>query len=216
MADQINVTRVNIFGVEFGQDFNTYLGRKIKELGELLEFRQGQVILKQGAKTPGLYMVSRGIMGAKADPGDGKSRLIAPILHGMCYSPFPTGRNRSDATLFAITDCYVYLLPHEQFSALVKTDPVFLDLVGDLVNHTISASALMLAVGRMPSAKDRLRLVMQVQYMLQPHLGPDSGSPIETQISQALLAELLGVTRTYFNQLMRDLREEFRQKGFPV
>lgn len=210
------MTRFNIFGIEFGQDFNTPLGRKIKELGSLLEYKEGQVILKQGSRTPGLYMVSRGIMGARADPGDGKSRLIMPIMHGMCYSPFPSGRNRSDATLFAITDCYVYMLPHEQFTALIRSDPAFLDFIGDLVNHTISTYALMLSVGRMPSAKDRLRLMLQAQYMLQPHLGPDSATLIESRMSQTLLAEMLGIARTYMNQLVKTIRKEIRQKGFPV
>lgn len=209
------MSQFNLFGIDFGLIFNTPLGRKIKELGVLLEYKEGQVILKQGAVTPGLFMVSRGIMGARADPGDGKSRLIAPILHGMCHAPFPTGRSRSDATLFAITDCYVYMLPHAQFTELLRSDPAFLDLVGDLVNQAISSYALLLAVARMPSAKDRLRLMMQAQYMIQPHLGPDSANLIESRMSQALVAEMLGVSRTYMNQLVKTLKEEFRQKGFP-
>ena len=202
------MARVETAGTDARKDFSSALASRIKKHGFLVEVNEGQVLLRQGELVPGLYLVSRGIVAAMSSAGDGRRRFLYPLMPGMYFSPFPTGKNRSDATLQALSEAYVYILQHDAFQKLLKTDKAFLPLVGELVNHTLAANAMLLAACRIPSAKERLRAYMRAHLMLQPVIGTEAVQLLDSRISQNLLAEMLGVTRPYMNQLLKAMRSE--------
>lgn len=203
------MARQEAAGAGKGGDLASPLATRVKKHGTLVELKEGQILLHQGEVVPGLFLVSRGIIGASSSVGDGRNRFLYPLMAGMCFSPFPTGKNRADVTLQALSEAYVYLLPHETFAKLLRSDKAFLALLGDLVNHMLAADTMLLAACRIPSARDRLRAYMRAQLILQPVMGEESAKLFDGRISQNLLAEMLGVTRPYLNQLLKSVRSEF-------
>ena len=192
--------------LDYQSQFDTPFGRQVRKHGKLLAFEAGQPVFRRDETLQGLYLISSGILGIFKDNGKGREKLLWPVFHGLCVNTFPTGRNVAVTSLTALTKSHAFFLHHTAFTQMIEDDHAFLGMVGDIVNHNFQMTSVLLNAGRLESAQARIAEFIRLQDAIQPQLGPDAGTLIEDRISQALIAEMLGVSRPYFNQQVRKLR----------
>ena len=198
--------------MKFSGEFDTPFGALVQRHSSLLHLKSGEILFEENDPQKGLYLISSGILAASAKMPDGKRRFLYPAFHGTAFSPFPTGRNKAFVTVTALSSSYVYLLPHEAFMQMMRTNPQFVEMVGDLLNRTIGLLQARIIAGSVESAAERIRAFIRLQDAFQPFLGPDAATPIEERLSQTMLAEMTGVSRPYFNQQLKLIRAEIEQR----
>lgn len=171
-------------------------------------FRRGQRLFAQGAAADALFLIRRGKVKITVLSEHGKEAVIAILNPGdFCGENCLVGEALRTASAEAMTDCSALRIEREAALQLLQQDAAFSDTVvryllarnmrieSDLIDQLFNSSEKRLA---------RLLLILA-------GAGKESApKPVEPPISQEMLAEMIGTTRSRVSHFMN----KFRQHGF--
>ncbi len=101
---------------DLGRDLAPYLVRRIIPAGELM--------MRQGDPSPGIYLISSGRATVLLDQSDGEGVRLRTLLGGTVLGEISLYRGEPcTATVVADTDCDVLHLTPESFERLCRSDP---------------------------------------------------------------------------------------------
>lgn len=128
--------------------FRPFDGEQRRELMELFKsksFDEGEVILKQGKKGTGLFLLLHGKLYVKRKKEDGSEISLAELGPGDMFGEMSllTGQP-TYATVAAATDCFVVRLSKRKFDEVIMTHPQILELVSQVSDERKSVNDMIL------------------------------------------------------------------------
>lgn len=111
-------------------------------LGRYLERRvipSGELIMRQGDPSPGIYLISSGQATVQLDEDQGHSLRLRTLLGGTVLGEISLYRNEPvTATVVADTDCEVLHLSPDRFDEMCRSDPVVAAELHQFVARTLA------------------------------------------------------------------------------
>ncbi|RMH42921.1 MAG: hypothetical protein D6689_06665 [Deltaproteobacteria bacterium] len=141
--------------------FAPFAGPQRAELAarfRFVEIERGAVLVEQGARADGLYVLLAGRAEVVRDGGDGPHRLATLEAGDLCGEMSLLAREPAVATVRATTKCFALAMPAEAFREVIMTHPQVLAFVGDLADQRRRANAA-IAGGSGDYAEGRVELV---------------------------------------------------------
>jgi CRP/FNR family transcriptional regulator, cyclic AMP receptor protein len=171
-------------------------------------FRRGQALFVQGARADALFYIRHGKVKVTVLSEHGKEAVIAILEAGnFCGENCLVGQTLRTASTEAMTDCTALRIDRDAALQLIQNNAGFSDVVlrhllarnmrieSDLIDQLFNSSEKRLA---------RLLLILA-------GAGKEGATrSVEPPISQEMLAEMIGTTRSRVSHFMN----KFRQLGF--
>ena len=170
---------------------------RLAEAARAIPLAKGQILFAQGDPSDAAYVVAHGTMAVATVNGDGQVTHFADLAPGAVFGELAVidGGPRT-AGISAVTDALVLRLPGEVLVALVADEPSFaLNLMRDVIaklratDHRLEDRSVM-------SLEDRL-----AKFLQQAKAGTT------VRLTQAQIADRLGVSREAVNRRLRALEE---------
>ncbi|MCA9550635.1 MAG: cyclic nucleotide-binding domain-containing protein [Myxococcales bacterium] len=122
--------------------------RAIMELFKSKSFKKGDVLVEEGKKGTGLFLLLYGTLEVVKDRDGAHPKVLAELSSGDLFGEMSllTGKPTM-ATVRAITDCFVLRLAKRNFDELIMTHPQILELVSVLSDERQGINELLLAQG---------------------------------------------------------------------
>jgi CRP/FNR family cyclic AMP-dependent transcriptional regulator len=173
-----------------------------------LQYRKDQIVYSQGEPADCVFYIRAGTVKAAVITEAGKQAVVAILRPGhFCGEDCLIGHALRVATVTALTQCVLARLPAAGVTRALRHDPKFSALfMTDLVERNIRMQEDLVDQLLNSTEKRLARLLLSMA---------DSGEeerpdPIVPRISQEMLAEMIGTSRTRVNFFMN----KFRQLGF--
>jgi CRP/FNR family transcriptional regulator, cyclic AMP receptor protein len=173
----------------------------------LEKYQKNQRIVIQGDPADAVGYIRRGTVKATILSAVGKEAVVGIFREGQFFGEASLGgTNVRNATVVALEDCAVTLIARDTMLSLLRTEPalsVFFvghllsrndRLEGDLIDQLLHSTEQRLA---------RLLLVLA-------EFGQNDRKSIPISLSQEVLAEMIGTTRSRVSTFMN----RFRERGF--
>jgi CRP-like cAMP-binding protein len=173
-----------------------------------LAYQKDQIVYSQGDPADSVFYVRAGTIKAAVVTEAGKQAVVAIRRPGhFCGEDCLTGRRLRMATLTALTACVLVRLPAPSVSRALRHDPEFSELfMTNLIEHNIRMQEDRVDQ-LINSTEKRLARLLLTLAGDRGAARPDQTVP---KLSQEMLAEMIGTTRTHVNFFMN----KFRQLGF--
>jgi CRP/FNR family cyclic AMP-dependent transcriptional regulator len=181
---------------------NAGIGRAVTRYG------RDQVVFSQGAPADAVFFIQKGKLKLTVISTGGKEAIVAILGPGeFCGEGCLTGQPLRLATARAMTGCEIMRLEKEAVVRVLHEEPSFSEFfVSYLLNRTIRVEAD-LVDQLFNSSEKRLARAL----LLLANFGKDGRpEPIIAKISQEMLAEMIGTTRSRVSFFMN----KFRKLGF--
>jgi len=167
----------------------------------------GRRLYDEGQRAPSLVVIMRGRVKVSSLTIDGEERLLALRSAGDLLGEMATltGRTRT-ATVTAIDEVRVVVVPAEEFERLWRAEPVILTaLVRSLVHRVEEADrARMDLLDEAPARVRRLLAELAERFSVRDPMG---GLRIDIALSQEELASLAFASRGVVATVLRELRD---------
>lgn len=184
----------------------------LERIGEgktITSFRAGEIVFKQGTPATAVYYLQTGKAKESVTSDQGKDAVVDLLEPGFFFGINSlNGRNHGQAasvirmsTVTAITRCVVTILTAEAMTDALK-DPTFSQFFLMYLlqtNHRIEAEKIDLLLN--PSEK---RLAQKL--LMLAHFGEGPTQTIGPEITQEMLAEMIGTTRPRVNFFLNRFR----------
>jgi CRP/FNR family transcriptional regulator, cyclic AMP receptor protein len=187
-------------------DPRTFLGRIARGV-TLEKYQKNQQIFVQGDAADTVGFVRMGSVKATILSGYGKEAIVGILRQGQFFGEGALGSsNVRTATFVALEESLVTLITKETMLSMLDSEPVFSKffvdrllsrnnrLEGDLVDQLLH------------SVEQRLARLL----LLLAEFDQDGDKPIPLSLSQEVLADMIGTTRSRVSTFMN----RFREKGF--
>jgi CRP/FNR family transcriptional regulator, cyclic AMP receptor protein len=187
-------------------DLNAFLSRTSGGI-TLEKYQPGQRIFVQGDPADAVGYVRKGVVKAMNISGHGKEAIIGIFRQGQFFGEAAIGAAKVRATsIVALDECLITLITRDRMLAALSAEPGF--------------AALFMA--HLLERNDRLKgdLIDQLQHsseqrlarllVLLAELDHEQQRPITLSLSQEVLAEMIGTTRSRVSTFMN----RFRERGF--
>jgi CRP/FNR family cyclic AMP-dependent transcriptional regulator len=173
-----------------------------------LEYQRDQVVYSQGEPADCVFYVRAGTIKAAVISEAGKQAVVAILRPGhFCGEDCLIGHELRTATVTALTQCKLARLPAAGVIRALRHDPEFSELFTSyLVEHNIRMQDDLVDQLLNSTEKRLARLLLT----LADSGGKGRPNPAVPKISQEMLAEMIGTSRTRVNFFMN----RFRQLGF--
>lgn len=127
------------------QPFDAEQRRTLMELFKSKSFNQGDVVLKQGKKGSGLFILLHGKLDVVRKKEDGSEVTLAELGPGDMFGEMSllTGQP-TYATVAAASDCFVLRLSKRKFDEVIMTHPQILELVSQVSDERKSVNDMIL------------------------------------------------------------------------
>jgi CRP-like cAMP-binding protein len=126
------------------KDFDSLERKALMDRFKMRQARLGEVLIEQGAKSDGLYVVLHGAVNVSAQGANGVVDL-AKLKEGDIFGEMSLlTREPATATVVAAVPSLVLKLPREQFQEMILTHPQVLELVSELTDKRRSANEVIL------------------------------------------------------------------------
>ncbi|MBS2027005.1 MAG: cyclic nucleotide-binding domain-containing protein [Deltaproteobacteria bacterium] len=126
--------------------------KRLVELFKVREVGPGELVVKEGTPTDGLYLVMNGELEVKK-AGPSGATVLATLKEGDIFGEMSLlSKKNATATVGARKRSNVLRLPRERFEELIVTYPQVLVLVSDLADSRTRANAKQLATTLAPDA----------------------------------------------------------------
>ena len=172
------------------------------------KFRKGQIIFEQGSPADTVFYIKTGKIKVTVISEQGKEAVVALLggdefLGEGCLISQP----KRLATATAMSDCVVVQIKKDEVLRVLRDEPVFSQM---FVSHILERNARVeedLVDLLFNSSEKRLARVL----LLLANFGKEGRpEPIAGKISQEVLAEMIGTTRSRVSHFMN----KFRKLGF--
>jgi CRP/FNR family cyclic AMP-dependent transcriptional regulator len=174
----------------------------------ILEFRKNQLIFAQGDVADTIFYIQKGRVKLTVLSEQGKEAVVAILEPGQFFGEgCLNGHPRRIATTKAIEACVVTSITREAMIAVLQEEPKFSQLFTAYLLTRNSRIEEDLIDQLFNSSEKRLARLL----LLLAHFGKEgSPQPINPNINQETLAEMIGTTRSRVSFFMN----KFRKLGF--
>lgn len=177
--------------------------QRLAEAGTLVRYQNGQHIQSRGDKTRGFSIINEGAVCFGKNDAEGRFITTVVLEPGQCYGEFTlfAGLPRTHDG-YAVGETAINHVSKSQFDALLLAEPeLAAPIMTSLTMQLHSALEWIDDLRRYPL---KVRLAKTLLHMF----GQSDGGPLK--VTQAQMAELMGVTRVAIAQALKFLRG----KGF--
>ena len=171
-------------------------------------YRKNQKVFSQGEVADCVFYVLKGEIKVSVLSEQGREAVVALLgKDEFCGEGCLAGQKRRIATAVAINDCEIMRIEKEAIMRLLRNEPAFAEMfVAHLLLRTIRVEED-LVDQLFNSSEKRLARAL----LLLANFGKEGKpEPIITKVSQELLAEMIGTTRSRVSFFMN----KFRKLGF--
>jgi CRP/FNR family transcriptional regulator, cyclic AMP receptor protein len=171
-------------------------------------YRKNQKIFSQGEPADCVFYILKGEIKVSVVSEQGREAVVALLgKDEFCGEGCLAGQNRRMATAVAITECEIMRIEKDAIIRTLNTEPAFSEMfVAHLLLRTIRVEED-LVDQLFNSSEKRLARAL----LLLANFGKEGKpEPIITKVSQELLAEMIGTTRSRVSFFMN----KFRKLGF--
>jgi CRP/FNR family transcriptional regulator, cyclic AMP receptor protein len=168
-----------------------------------IAYQKDQIVYSQGEAADSVFYVRAGTIKAAVVTEAGRQAIVAILRPGhFCGEDCLTGRRLRTATVTALSACVLTRLPAAGITRALRYDPEFAELFAAyLIERNIRLQEDRVDQLLNSTEKRLARLLLT--------LADESGSTVP-KLSQEMLAEMIGTSRTHVNFFMN----KFRQLGF--
>ncbi|MDO9062523.1 MAG: Crp/Fnr family transcriptional regulator [Bradyrhizobium sp.] len=181
---------------------------KVGTAAKTLEFRKNQTVFGQGDAADTVFYIQKGRVKLTVLSEQGKEAVVAILEPGQFFGEgCLNGQRLRIATTTAMEQCVLTSITKEAMIALLHEEPDFAELfMAYLLTRNSRIEADLIDQLFNSSEKRLARLLL-----LLAHFGKEgSPQPINPNISQETLAEMIGTTRSRVSFFMN----KFRKLGF--
>jgi CRP-like cAMP-binding protein len=173
-----------------------------------MAFARGQSLFAQGEPAEGVFLIQRGKVKVTVLSETGKEAVIAILGDGdFCGENCLAGQPLRTASAEAMTECTALRIDRATAVRLLQSKSEFSDLfVGYLLARNARVESDLIDQLFNSSEKRLARLLLILAKPGKPH----ASGPIDPPLSQEMLAEMIGTTRSRVSHFMN----KFRQLGF--
>lgn len=165
-------------------------------------------IVRPGHRMSSSCLVVDGLVGRFDQLANGHRQITALHIIGDFCDLHSLAVPETGWGIESLTDSVVRLVPHEALNALVEKSPAFaMAFWRDTVVDSSVLAKWNSALGRR-SAKARLAHLLCEMGLRFEHAGLGEQDDFDFSITQAQLADVLGVTAVHLNRTMQALRQE--------
>lgn len=169
-------------------------------------YKKGQIILFQGEAPRYVYIVQRGVVKTYNIDYDGREQFInLENSHNAFPKLWIWGRDlKSQYYYEALSDCYLYTIPRDEYITFVKSNIRYLMKELDSVLADYEGSSLRLNALLYTRASDKVAHIFH--YLIEDHSAPtkDNIVTLNLKLTHQNLASLTGLTReTVSNELSK-------------
>ena len=181
-------------------------------------YATGATIFVQGDPCTGVLYLSTGIVRLSVVSQAGKEAIFAVLTTGQFFGEAClAGQPRRTATATAMSDCTVTTIAGQEMKQRLKTDPTFADRVfADMLDRHMRLEEDLIDQ-LFNSTEKRLARTLLLLARLSQSKSVARRLP---RVSQELLAEMIGTTRTRVNFFMNKFRKlgliEYDHEGLTV
>jgi CRP/FNR family cyclic AMP-dependent transcriptional regulator len=172
------------------------------------KYRKDQIIFSQGNPADAVFYIQKGKVKITVVSEQGKEAVVAILgPDEFCGEGCLTGQPRRMATAVAMTECEIMRLEKAAMVRVIHEEPAFSEMfVAHLLARTIRVEED-LVDQLFNSSEKRLARAL----LLLANFGKESRpEPINANVSQEMLAEMIGTTRSRVSHFMN----KFRKLGF--
>jgi CRP/FNR family transcriptional regulator, anaerobic regulatory protein len=179
-------------------------------------FKRNELISLQGECVKEVYLLTHGWVGSSLEVGSGRRQLANILLPGDFAGLPDIALKRVAATLVALSDVTVDVIPLDRLARLFETAPRFLFMLFVMTQRERVLLMDQLAmVGQSKAIQRVAALILHIHRRLSV-LQPDIGNVVDWPLSQLRVAEAVGLTSVHVNRTFRDLTQRglvARKKG---
>jgi CRP/FNR family cyclic AMP-dependent transcriptional regulator len=171
----------------------------------LLEFHSNQIVFTQGEVADTVFYVQKGRVKLTVSSEQGKEAVVGILEPGQFFGEgCMNGHPLRIATTTAMEECVITSITREAMIELLREEPKFSELfMAYLLKRNGRIQEDLIDQLFYPSEKRLARLLL-----LLANFGKDgSPQPINPNISQETLAEMIGTTRSRVNFFMNKFRK---------
>jgi CRP/FNR family cyclic AMP-dependent transcriptional regulator len=173
-----------------------------------LAFQKDQIVYSQGEPADSVFYVRAGTIKAAVVTEAGKQAVVAILRPGdFCGEDCLTGHRLRTATVMALTACVLARLPATGVTRALRRDPEFSEhFMAYLIERNIRMQEDRVDQLLNSTEKRLARLLLA----MAGNGGEEQPDHTVPKLSQEMLAEMIGTSRTHVNFFMN----KFRQLGF--
>jgi CRP-like cAMP-binding protein len=181
---------------------------KVGSCRTISTYRKNQRVFSQGEPAESVFYILKGEIKISVLSEQGREAVVALLgIDEFCGEGCLAGQKKRIATALAINDCEILRIEKDAIMALLRKEPAFSEMfVAHLLLRTIRVEED-LVDQLFNSSEKRLARAL----LLLANFGKEGRpEPIITKVSQELLAEMIGTTRSRVSFFMN----KFRKLGF--
>jgi CRP/FNR family transcriptional regulator, cyclic AMP receptor protein len=181
---------------------------KIGEGRTISKYRKDQIVFSQGEPADAVFYIQRGKVKVAVVSEQGKEAVVAILGAGeFCGEGCLAGQPRRMATVTALAECMIMQLQKASIIRVLHDEPSFSEIfISHLLARTIRVEED-LVDQLFNSSEKRLARIL----LLLANFGKEGRpEPIIAKISQEMLADMIGTTRSRVSFFMN----KFRRLGF--
>ncbi|MCX6629522.1 MAG: Crp/Fnr family transcriptional regulator [Candidatus Solibacter sp.] len=187
---------------------STLLRAKVGDGRAPAAYRKGQVVFSQGDRADAIFQIQKGKVKLTVVSSQGKEGVIALLTGDDFFGEgCLAGQLKRMCTATAMTDCVTVRLEKPEMIRVLRDEPAFAEL---FLHYLLSRNIRIeedLVDQLFNSSEKRLARVL----LLLANFGKaDKTEPVIANMSQEMLAEIIGTTRARVNFFMN----KFRKLGF--
>jgi CRP-like cAMP-binding protein len=185
-------------------DVNEFLA-KVGDGKSVLRFRKNEVIFSQGDPASSIFYVQKGKVKLNVVSEHGKEAVVAILEAGQFFGEgCLNGHSTRISTTIAMSDCVVTSISRSAMLASLQAHPTFTTLFMTYLLNRNSRIEEDLIDQLFNSSERRLARLL----LILANFGKDGNmQPIDVDISQETLAEMIGTTRSRVSYFMNKFRK---------
>ena len=169
--------------------------------------KRNELISLQDESVKEVYFVMQGWVGSSLEVGPGRKQLTTIFLPGDFAGMPNIALNCVAATLVALTDVTIDVIPLDRLARLFETAPRFLfTLFVTTQRERVMLMDQLAMVGQSRAIQRVAALILQI-HRRHAVLQAEPGNVVDWPLSQQRVAEAVGLTAIHVNRTLRDLTE---------
>lgn len=184
--------------------------RRLAAIAREVTLPASSVLFEQGEESDGLYIVASGIVRIYLTAEDGREATISLLEDGELIGEIALldGLPRS-AGAAALTDAKLMFIPHKPFCDLLDTSPKLSRQVTLMLCERLRAANSQVAQAIFHDLRYRLLVLLRQIAVIHGRIEKDVAI-VDLDVTQGMLAQMLGASREAVNKQLRTLAKEGR------
>ncbi len=188
-------------------EFKTFF-EQAGEGKSIMKFKKNDIVFSQGDAAESIYYIQKGKVKLNVQSEHGKEAVVGVMETGQFFGEgCLNGHSVRVATTVALENCTIASITKVAMRAMLKSEPRFSEL---FLNYVLTRNSRVeedLIDQLFNSSERRLARLL----LILAHFGKEgSPEPIDVEMSQETLAEMIGTTRSRVSFFMN----KFRRLGF--